>query len=113
MARNRYISPEIFSCSPTLVFVAQNYPRAEALVCEDCSKKFPAIYLSLGILYVYDNSTRILSTNQIYKIGQYGPITLVLKKLPRKFLLVKIATKNFHQMFPLGYFILYFIYSKH
>jgi hypothetical protein len=26
--RDRYISPEIFSCNPTLVFVAQNYPRA-------------------------------------------------------------------------------------
>jgi hypothetical protein len=25
------ISPEIFSCSPTLVFIAQNYPRAGAL----------------------------------------------------------------------------------
>jgi hypothetical protein len=32
-----------------------------------------------------DNSTRILSTNQIYEIGQYGPITLVLKKCLRKF----------------------------
>jgi hypothetical protein len=44
-----------------------------------------------------DNSTRILSTNQIYEIDQYGPITFVLKKLPRKFALVKIATKNFQQ----------------
>jgi hypothetical protein len=44
-----------------------------------------------------DNSTRILSTNQIYEIDQYGPITFVLKKLPRKFSLVKIATKNFQQ----------------
>jgi hypothetical protein len=26
------ISPEIFPCSPTLVFVAQSYPRASALV---------------------------------------------------------------------------------
>jgi hypothetical protein len=32
--------------------------------------------------FFYDNSTHILSTNQIYEIGQYGPITLVLKKLP-------------------------------
>jgi hypothetical protein len=30
----------------------------------------------------FDNSTHILSTNQIYEIGQYGPITVVLKKLP-------------------------------
>jgi hypothetical protein len=45
----------------------------------------------------HDNSTRILSTNQIYEIDQYGPITFVLKKLPRKFSLVKIATKNFQQ----------------
>jgi hypothetical protein len=44
-----------------------------------------------------DNSTRIFSTNQIYDIDQYGPITFVLKKLPRKFSLVKIATKNFQQ----------------
>jgi hypothetical protein len=47
--------------------------------------------------YLVDNSTRILSTNQIYEIDQYGPITFVLKKLPRKFSLVKIATKNFQQ----------------
>jgi hypothetical protein len=46
-------------------------------------------------LYSEDNSTHILSTNQIYEIGQYGPITLVLKKLPRKFSLVKIAAGNF------------------
>jgi hypothetical protein len=31
-----------------------------------------------------------ISTNKIYEIGQNGPITLVLKKLPRKFSLVKI-----------------------
>jgi hypothetical protein len=48
-------------------------------------------------LNLSDNSTRILSTNQIYEIDQYGPITFVLKKLPRKFSLVKIATKNFQQ----------------
>jgi predicted RNase H-like nuclease (RuvC/YqgF family) len=47
--------------------------------------------------YTADNSTRILSTNQIYEIDQYRPITFVLKKLPRKFSLVKINTKNFQQ----------------
>jgi hypothetical protein len=45
---------------------------------------------------ITDNSTRILSTNQIYEIDQYGPITFVLKKLPRKFSLVRIAAGNFH-----------------
>jgi hypothetical protein len=48
-----------------------------------------------SFVYLVDNSTHILSTNQIYEIGQYGPITLVLKKLPRKFSLVKIAAGNF------------------
>jgi hypothetical protein len=56
-----------------------------------------------------DNSTRILSTNQIYDIDQYGPITFVLKKLPRKFSLVKIATKNFQQnVSTIFYFIEFF-----
>jgi predicted RNase H-like nuclease (RuvC/YqgF family) len=46
---------------------------------------------------INDNSTRILSTNQIYEIGQNGPITLVLKKLPQKFSLVKIAAVDWLQ----------------
>jgi hypothetical protein len=59
--------------------------------------------------YLNDNSTRILSTNQIYEIDQYGPITFVLKKLPRKFSLVKIATKNFQQnVSTIFYFIEFF-----
>jgi hypothetical protein len=37
------------------------------------------------LFIILDNSTPILSTNQIYEIGQNRPITLVLKKLPRKF----------------------------
>jgi hypothetical protein len=36
--RDRYISLEIFSCRSTLVFVAQNYPRAGALVKFSCYK---------------------------------------------------------------------------
>jgi hypothetical protein len=58
-------------------------------------------------LFTLDNSTRILSTIQIYEIGQYGPITLIFNKLPRKFSLVKTAIANF-QMFPPGYFIFNF-----
>jgi hypothetical protein len=58
-------------------------------------------------LFTLDNSTRILSTIQIYEIGQYGPITLIFNKLPRKFSLVKTAIENF-QMFPPGYFIFNF-----
>jgi predicted RNase H-like nuclease (RuvC/YqgF family) len=60
------------------------------------------------LAYLDDNSTRILSTNQIYEIGQYGPITFVLKKLPRKFSLVKIATKNFQQN--VSTWIFYFLF---
>jgi hypothetical protein len=41
------------------------------------------VKLELSINYS-DNSTHILSTNQIYEIGQYGPITLVFKKNCRR-----------------------------
>jgi hypothetical protein len=64
--------------------------------------------------YLNDNSTRSLSTNQIYEIDQYGPITFVLKKLPRKFSLVKIATKNFQQNVStrIFYFLFHWIFQS-
>jgi hypothetical protein len=55
-----------------------------------------APFIDENFVFMDDNSTRILSTNQIYEIDQYGPITFVLKKLPRKFSLVRIAAGNFH-----------------
>jgi hypothetical protein len=58
--RDRYIARHFFLQSNTRVCRSKLpsgwRPRVifllQTLVCEDCSKKFPAIYLSLGILYM-------------------------------------------------------------
>jgi hypothetical protein len=54
IARNFFLQSNTRVCrsklpsgwSPRVIFLRQT------LVCQDCSKKFPAIYLSLGILYM-------------------------------------------------------------
>jgi hypothetical protein len=55
-----YISPEIFlavqhSCLSLKIFLLHT------LMCQDCSKKFPAIYLSLGILYRVEQKYQIIA----------------------------------------------------
>jgi hypothetical protein len=83
---------EIFSSDHSYLFLKTIFTRSlRSLVKIVLRNKYSYLRSKISGNFVptrcitIDNSTRILSTNQIYEIGQYGPITLVFKKMPPKF----------------------------